>query len=243
MRILIIAALVCSGCSPSSSIVTDPQTATAMHEITNTPGSLTQSHTDVIDPATGKVLSHTESTTTVQPTTSERESAAGKGEGIKAEGDKANVTHDGTAPAADLGKNKPSAKGGDSSFTASVSKMLNPTSAFFWVGLVFIAGGGAILWFIPVAQVGGICCVGIGVFLIAASVYPLMLIGVGVLALAAIGYEGYKHGFFREGGRALVADAKTAGVMPAIESVIGTDRSQAVGTDAAAVTKLKQLET
>ena len=164
-------------------------------------------------------------------------SALGQGASLTATGDKVNTTVDATAPTANAGGGV-GATGGNTKLRLDVSKMLDPGAPFFWVGL----GGVGVAAYLAFKRhlLSALGALAGGLFFMASSVYPWLLLAGSAATLAVLIYEAYKHGFFREGGRALLSGAKDAGVLEAV--VAKAEESHATGTDSAAMATLKHLE-
>lgn len=164
-------------------------------------------------------------------------SAFGQGASLTATGDKVNTTIDATAPTANAGGGV-GATGGNTKLRLDVSKMLDPGAPFFWVGLGGV-GASAYLAYKRhfLSALGALAG---GLFFMASSAYPWLLLAGAAATLVVLLYEAYKHGFFREGGRALLSGAKDVGVLEAV--VAKAEESHATGTDSAAMATLKHLE-
>lgn len=198
------------------SITIDPA-STSLSRTTNQP-------TVVFNPKTGEpiVLNSTDAAT-----------ADAHGAGYKGPADsKGNI--DGSSPKVKLGD--ASGEGGDTGI--SWSAVLNPAQPLLWVGLICILGGGFLIW--KVALTPGLIAIGSGIGFMAAAVYPwlLLLAAIGVVALVV--YYAFRAGYFREGGRALIASMKQIGVTKQV--VDNAEANHAVGTDMHAIGTMTKME-
>jgi len=159
----------------------------------------------------------------------------------------ASITTDSANAAASMNNEAPtiegpdgtSASGGASETAFKVfQKVFDPKRPLFWAGLVAVVGGGYLIY--RTRFTTGAIVLASGLFLMAASQYPWLLVVALVSIIGALAYEAYKHGFFKEGGRALLAGVKSEGVLAVVEK--SARENHATGTDGVAIDVLKRLE-
>lgn len=189
-----------------------------------------------LPPGTTFEMETSQKTTKDQGSLTKNRTATGKGAGVEGVGDGVNTKVDASAP--NVSDDQGGAVAGDTKISTSVEKIFNIRGAFFWTGLFIIIGGGILLAMKRILF--GLGCIAAGLLCWLMAISTWFIIPVAVLLLGFGVWEAWLHGYFREGGRSLIAAAKEGNVLPQLESKLS---SVMTGTDHAAITTLKKMET
>lgn len=227
-----------AGCAlDGSELETTPASVTTREVVTHTPGSTTTSKRVELDDS-GKPSATVTTVTEVQGAVNREAESKGVGVGVKASGEAVKGKVDTTAPRAGL-EGVGEAQGGGLGLSLSLSKIFDPGSKFFWLGVIGVIAALALGLWLHMYLSAAACAAG-GVFFMMASVWTWLLIPGFLLCVAGLIYEAYKHGFFKEGFRAFYSGAKDTGKADDAENL--ARKNHATGTDEAAMAVVRKLE-